>query len=112
MKPIAIFGTSSDAGKSTFAMALCRILADLGYKIAPFKAQNVSNNSGVTKEGREVARAQCLQAEAARVEPSYLFNPVLLKSYGNCSVQVIVNGLVYSNQAIADYYDGIGMLQT
>ncbi|TRW91988.1 cobyric acid synthase [Candidatus Methylobacter oryzae] len=111
MKPLAIFGTSSDAGKTTLVMALCRIFADQGLKVAPFKAQNVSNNSAVTKEGREISRAQCLQAEAARVEPSYLFNPVLLKSHGNGSVQVIVNGLVYQNQSIAAYYAEIDGLK-
>lgn len=112
MKPLAVLGTSSDAGKTTVAMALCRILADRGLKVAPFKAQNVSNNSAVTHEGREISRAQCLQAEAARVEPSYLFNPVLLKSHGNGSVQVVVNGLVYQNQSVAAYYDGIAHLKT
>ncbi len=104
MKPLAVFGTSSDAGKTTLVMALCRIFADRGVKVAPFKAQNVSNNSAVTVEGREISRAQCFQAEAARIEPSYLFNPVLLKSHGNRSVQVIVNGMVYQNQTMADYY--------
>jgi adenosylcobyric acid synthase len=111
MKPLAVFGTSSDAGKTTLVMALCRIFADRGLSVAPFKAQNVSNNSAVTKEGREISRAQCLQAEAARVEPSYLFNPVLLKSHGNGSVQVIVNGLVYQNQSIAAYYAEIDRLK-
>ncbi|MSP28519.1 MAG: cobyric acid synthase [Methylococcales bacterium] len=112
MKPLAIFGTSSDAGKTTIVMALCRIFADKGINVAPFKAQNVSNNSAVTKEGREISRAQCLQAEAARVEPSYHFNPVLLKSHGNGSVQVVVNGLVYKNQGISDYYDEMPFLKT
>jgi adenosylcobyric acid synthase len=111
MKPLAIFGTSSDAGKTTIVMALCRIFADKGINVAPFKAQNVSNNSAVTKEGREISRAQCLQAEAARVEPSYHFNPVLLKSHGNGSVQVVINGLVYKNQGIADYYDEMPFLE-
>ncbi len=111
MNPLAIFGTSSDAGKTTLVMALCRIFADRGLKVVPFKAQNVSNNSAVTKEGREISRAQCFQAEAARVEPSYLFNPVLLKSHGNGSVQVIVNGLVYQNQSIAAYYAEIAGLK-
>jgi len=92
-------------------MALCRIFADRGFKVAPFKAQNVSNNSAVTKEGREISRAQCFQAEAARVEPSYLFNPVLLKSYGDGSVQVIVDGLVAQNQSVGAYFDGIDNLK-
>jgi adenosylcobyric acid synthase len=111
MKPLAIFGTGSDAGKTTLVMALCRIFADRGLRVAPFKAQNVSNNSAVTAEGGEISRAQCLQAEAARVEPSCRFNPVLLKSQGSGSVQVIVNGKVYQNQSIADYYDHIGTLR-
>jgi adenosylcobyric acid synthase len=111
-KPLAVFGTGSDAGKTTLVMALCRLFADRGLKVAPFKAQNVSNNSGVTVEGGEISRAQCLQAEAARLEPSNLFNPVLLKSYGNGSVQVIVNGQVHQNQSIADYYQHIGLLET
>jgi len=111
MKPLAVFGTSSDAGKTTLVMALCRIFADRGLKVAPFKAQNVSNNSAVTKEGREISRAQCLQAEAARAEPSYLFNPVLLKSHGNGTVQVVVNGLVHQNQSIAAYYAEIDGLK-
>lgn len=112
MKPLAVFGTGSDAGKTTIVMALCRIFADRGLRVAPFKAQNVSNNSAVSIEGREIARAQCFQAEAARVEPSYLFNPVLLKSHGNSSVQVIVNGLVQQNQTVVDYYAGIDDLKT
>ncbi len=112
MNPLAIFGTSSDAGKTTIVMALCRLFADRGIKVAPFKAQNVSNNSAVTKEGREISRAQCLQAEAARVEPSYHFNPVLLKSHGNGSVQVVINGLVYKNQAITDYYAEMEFLES
>ncbi len=111
MKPLAVFGTSSDAGKTTLVTALCRIFADRGLRVAPFKAQNVSNNSAVTIEGGEISRAQCLQAEAARVEPSVLFNPVLLKSHGNGCVQVIVNGQVYKNESISDYYDEIGTLK-
>lgn len=111
MKPLAVFGTGSDAGKTSMVMALCRIFADLGIRVAPFKAQNVSNNSAVTVEGGEIARAQCLQAEAARIEPSSLFNPVLLKSQGSASVQVIVNGRIYRNQSVFDYYREIGMLE-
>ena len=111
MKPLAVFGTGSDAGKTSLVMALCRIFADQDLKVAPFKAQNVSNNSAVTQEGREISRAQCLQAEAARIEPSYLFNPVLLKSHGNGAVQVIVNGLVLKKQTITNYYDELDELK-
>lgn len=112
MKPLAVFGTGSDAGKTTLVMALCRLFADQGLKVAPFKAQNVSNNSAVTQEGREISRAQCLQAEAARIEPSYLFNPVLLKSHGNGTVQVVVNGLLYKKLTLKAYYDEIEHLKT
>jgi len=107
MKPLAVFGTGSDVGKTTFVMALCRIFSDQGIKVAPFKAQNVSNNSAVTQEDREISRAQCLQAEAARIAPSYLFNPVLLKSHGDGTVQVIVNGLVHKKLTISAYYEEI-----
>jgi adenosylcobyric acid synthase len=112
MHPLAVFGTSSDAGKTTVTMALCRLFADRGFRVAPFKAQNVSNNSAVTPDGREISRAQCFQAEAARVTPSHLFNPVLLKSYGDHAVQVIINGLVYKNQSITGYYEDMASLQT
>lgn len=112
MSALLVLGTSSDAGKTSVVMALCRIFSDLGLRVAPFKAQNVSNNSSVTIEGREISRAQCFQAEAARVEPSFLFNPVLLKSQGNGSIQVVVNGLVYKNQSITQYYQEIDMLKT
>ncbi len=111
MHPLAILGTSSDAGKTSLVMALCRIFSDRGIRVAPFKAQNVSNNSAVTKENREISRAQCLQAEAARIKPSFMLNPVLLKSHGNGSVQVIVNGEVYKNQSISEYYQEIKHLQ-
>ena len=111
MKSLSVLGTGSDAGKSTLVMALCRIYADMGIKVAPFKAQNVSNNSAVTIEGREISRAQYFQAEAARIEPSYLNNPVLLKSQGNGSVQVIVNGLVHKRQFVSDYFDDIDELK-
>lgn len=111
MKPLAVLGTGSDAGKTSLVMALCRIFADQGLKVAPFKGQNISNNSAVTSEGREISRAQCIQAEAARVEPSHLFNPVLLKSHGDGSVQVIVNGLVHKKQTITDYYNEIDGLK-
>ena len=110
MKSLAVLGTGSDAGKSTLVMALCRIFADQGIKVAPFKAQNVSNNSAVTQDGREISRAQYFQAEAARIEPSYLNNPVLLKSHGCGSVQVIVNGLVH-RQSVVNYYDDIDELK-
>ena len=112
MKPLAIFGTGSDAGKSSLVMALCRIFSDQDIKVAPFKAQNISNNSAVTHEGKEIARAQYFQAEAARVEPSYLNNPILIKSHGHNSMQVILNGLVHKRQATDDYYASVDELKT
>ena len=112
MKSLAVFGTGSDAGKSSLVMALCRIFADKDIKVAPFKAQNVSNNSAVTHEGREISRAQFFQAEAAGIEPSYFCNPILIKSHGKDSVQVIVNGLVHKRESVDDYYDDIDNLKS
>ena len=76
---IALLGTHSNAGKSLLAATFCRILARQGYRVAPFKAQNMSNNAGVTPQGGEMGRAQLVQAEAAGIEPHTDMNPVLLK---------------------------------
>jgi adenosylcobyric acid synthase len=89
-----IMGCTSDAGKSFLVTALCRLLADRGVRVAPFKAQNMSNNAAVTADGLEMGRAQYLQALAARVEPQARMNPVLLKPTSDTSSQVIVNGTV------------------
>lgn len=99
-----ILGTSSDAGKSFVAAALCRLFSDLGYKTAPFKAQNMSNNSSVTADGGEIGRAQWVQAECARVTPSVHMNPILLKpSQDNCS-QAVVQGSVAGSFSAREYY--------
>jgi adenosylcobyric acid synthase len=90
--PIMIMGCTSDAGKSFLVAALCRSLANRGLRVAPFKAQNMSNNAAVTLDGGEIGRAQWLQARAARVEPSTLMNPVLVKPYADTASQVIVSG--------------------
>ena len=111
MKPLAIFGTGLNVGKSSLVMALCRIIADKEINVAPFKAQNISNNSAVTREGREISRAQYFQAEAARIEPSYFNNPILIKSHGTDSFQVIVNGLVYKRQSVHEYYASVDELK-
>ncbi|RKZ88171.1 MAG: cobyric acid synthase CobQ [Candidatus Parabeggiatoa sp. nov. 1] len=111
MKSLSVFGTSSDAGKTTLVMALCRIFVEQGYRVAPFKAQNVSNNSAVSDDGSEISRAQFFQAEAAKIPTSYHLNPVLLKSQGNGSVQVIVNGKIYKSQGVKDYYQEIDTLK-
>jgi len=93
-KPIMILGCTSDAGKSLIVTAICRYLANKGVSVAPFKAQNMSNNAAVTSEGLEIGRAQYLQAIAAKVTPSVLMNPILLKPSADTFSQVIVNGKV------------------
>ena len=103
-KAIMIQGTMSNAGKSLVAAGLCRIFKQDGYKVAPFKAQNMALNSFITREGLEMGRAQVTQAEAAGVEPSVLMNPILLKPTNDTSSQVIVNGEVMDNLSAADYY--------
>lgn len=103
-KPIMIQGTMSNAGKSLFAAALCRILAREGYHCAPFKSQNMALNSYITKEGLEMGRAQAVQAQAAMVEPSVLMNPILLKPTTDVGSQVIVNGAVRGDMKAIDYF--------
>lgn len=92
MRGIMIQGTSSDAGKSFVATALCRLLLKKGYRPVPFKPQNVSNNSYVTADGKEIGRAQGLQAEAAGLEASPFMNPLLLKPSGNGASEVVLFG--------------------
>lgn len=92
--PIMIMGCSSDAGKSFLVTALCRHLANRGVLVAPFKAQNMSNNAAVTPDGTEISRAQYLQALAARTTPQARMNPVLLKPSADTESQVIVMGRV------------------
>jgi adenosylcobyric acid synthase len=94
---LAVLGTGSDVGKSIVTTALCRIFADRKSHVVPFKAQNLSNNSGVTPEGLEMGRAQIVQAEAARRPPQVDMNPVLLKPSGQKGVQVVLNGTVWSD---------------
>ncbi|AQR94131.1 cobyric acid synthase [Clostridium saccharoperbutylacetonicum] len=95
-KNIMFLGTASSVGKSTIAAAICRHLKNQGFSVAPFKALNISLNSYVTKDGLEMGRAQVVQAEACKIEPDALMNPVLLKPSGNCT-QVILNGKVFRN---------------
>ena len=103
-KAIMIQGTMSNAGKSLLVAGLCRIFRQDGYKVAPFKAQNMALNSFITKEGLEMGRAQVVQAEAAGIEPSVLMNPILLKPTNDMASQVIVNGQVHSNMDAKEYY--------
>ncbi len=103
-KNFAILGTGSDVGKSIVATAFCRSLADRDIRVAPFKAQNMSNNSGITPEGLEMGRAQIVQAEAAKIVPHVDMNPVLLKPTDEKGSQVVLNGLVHDNQSAMDYH--------
>ncbi|TDV39714.1 cobyric acid synthase [Actinophytocola oryzae] len=89
---LLVAGTSSDAGKSVLVAGICRWLSREGVRVAPFKAQNMSNNSAVTADGGEIGRAQATQARAAGLEPSTRFNPVLLKPGSDNSSQVIIHG--------------------
>jgi len=101
---LAVLGTGSDVGKSIVATALCRIYANRGLRVAPFKAQNMSNNSGVTPEGAEMGRAQIVQAEAARVAPHVDMNPVLLKPVSDLGSQVVLNGSAWMEASAQSYY--------
>ena len=103
-KPIMIQGTMSNAGKSLLCAALCRIFRQDGYRVVPFKSQNMALNSFITDEGLEMGRAQVVQAEAAGVKPSVLMNPILLKPTTDVGSQVIVNGEVRGNMRAADYF--------
>jgi len=102
---LMIQGTTSDAGKSILVAALCRILVQNGVCVAPFKSQNMALNSAVTKEGGEIGRAQAVQAQAARLEPSILMNPVLLKPNSDIGSQVIVNGQSIGNMKARQYHE-------
>ena len=97
-------GTMSNAGKSLLAAALCRIFRQDGYRVAPFKSQNMALNSFITAEGGEMGRAQVVQAEAAGIAPDVRMNPILLKPTTDSGSQVIVNGQVVGNMRATEYY--------
>jgi adenosylcobyric acid synthase len=103
---LLIAGTTSDAGKSVVTAGICRWLARKGMKVAPFKAQNMSLNSYVTREGAEIGRAQAMQAAAARTEPTALMNPVLLKPGGDRSSQVVLLGRPVGEMSAQGYHSG------
>ena len=102
-KSLMVQGTSSGAGKTILVTALCRIFSDLGYTVSPFKAQNMSNYSYVTKQF-EISRAQAIQALAARTDINPLQNPILLKPLGNYRSSVFVNGQFFKNMHASSYY--------
>lgn len=104
-KTIMIQGTCSNAGKSLLAAGICRILKQDGYKVAPFKSQNMALNSFITKEGLEMGRAQVMQAEACQIEPDVRMNPILLKPTSDQGSQVIINGEVHGNYSAKDFYE-------
>ena len=104
-KSIMFLGTGSDVGKSITTAAFCRIFKRKGFKVAPFKAQNMSNNSYVTIEGGEIGRAQVVQAEAAGVLPSIHMNPILLKPSSELGSQIVLQGKVFNQMDAAKYHD-------
>ncbi|MGN0349319.1 MAG: cobyric acid synthase [Roseburia sp.] len=103
-KVIMIQGTMSNAGKSFLVAGLCRIMRQDGYRVAPFKSQNMALNSFVTEEGLEMGRAQVMQAEAAGIKPMICMNPILLKPTNLTGSQVIVNGEVFGNMSAKEYF--------
>ena len=105
MKTLMIQGTTSDAGKSTVVAGLCRVFVNRGFKVAPFKPQNMALNSAVTEDGGEIGRAQALQAIAANVAPRVDFNPILLKPNSDTGAQVIVHGKALSTMEASSYHD-------
>ena len=103
-KNIMIQGTMSNAGKSLLCAGLCRIFQQDGYRVAPFKSQNMALNSFITADGGEMGRAQVVQAEAAGIAPDVRMNPILLKPTTDVGSQVIVNGQVLGNMRAMEYY--------
>ena len=105
MAKIMVQGTASSVGKSILVTALCRILKQDGFSVCPFKSQNMSLNSYITLDGKEMGRAQVLQAYAAGLEPEVYMNPILLKPTSDKKCQIIVNGKVFGNSTAMEYHN-------
>lgn len=110
-KLLMIQGTSSGAGKSTVAIGFCRLFSDQGYRVAPFKAQNMSSNFYTTVDGSKMARVQAVQAAAARSSPDPDMNPILLKPLGDYRSTVFLNGRFYSEMHAKEYYEQFVLAQ-
>ncbi|MCI7270005.1 MAG: cobyric acid synthase, partial [Prevotella sp.] len=104
MTPLMLVGTGSDVGKSVLCTALCRIFLQDGYNPAPFKAQNMALNSYATPDGKEIGRAQAVQAEACSIAPHTDMNPLLLKPNSEHTTQVVLNGKPIGNRSAYDYF--------
>lgn len=112
MKGIMLQGTASDVGKSVLATGICRLLARKGKKVAPFKSQNMSNNSYITKDGKEIGRAQAIQAEAAKTDATVYMNPILLKPKSDSISEVVHLGKHYerfSGRAYREQFFELGI---
>ncbi|SPW26763.1 Cobyric acid synthase [Edwardsiella tarda] len=101
---IMVQGTASDAGKSVLCAGLCRVFSQDGYRVAPFKSQNMALNSGITADGGEMGRAQMMQAEAAGIAPDVRMNPILLKPSSDCQAQVVLMGRVLQDMDAVHYH--------
>src|SRR5437762_4994737 len=109
-RAIMLMGTGSEVGKSLIATGLCRLFANRGLSVRPFKPQNMSNNAAVTVDGGEIGRAQALQALACRTPPTVDMNPVLIKPQSDRSAQVVVRGQVRGTLGAAAYQSRKGAL--
>ncbi|MBL7118456.1 cobyric acid synthase [Candidatus Bathyarchaeota archaeon] len=104
-RTLMVQGTTSYSGKSLLVTGFCKIFKDMGYRVAPFKSQNMSLNSYVTKDGTEIARSQATQAFAAGIEPTSEMNPILLKPKGDSTSQIILMGRPYADYDAETYYE-------